>query len=489
MFQVAAFVVVNHAAEGFLGLEVVFLGHIHIRQRYKRLGDPVVIFREVVGHIEDLVFSFVILFQLNGGHGRVIGTLGSIHRLVVARALVEFLDGSIIVTLLEVRLAHDMIDLVDLFFGQVARLTQALAHLNGFVVFAHEEVALHAAFKGFETFERLLGDTRQAFIVFARLIVIALFVLDARHFQQRIVGVVVVGLRQYIIKVCDDLILRPYPFSTFEAIIMRFQQIRAVAEVVEIILQGGLCLLITTVKVEALRIGKGQGVLLSDFHLTSISIDISEVLIQLVLFHIDAADDAQGFTRFIRVGIGGHQILQVGQGLVVLVVVVVNHSDLHHRLTGIARTRPVLDQTVEISDGRALVTMHEISVADFEQRLLIIWCAGISLHQVVQHGNLLIYIAFCTIAKCLLVKRIVGITFPDAGGQVVIIDGIGIATLHEVAVTETDVSIGLEVVVGGRADETSETANGGYIFRLLIVDVTHVVVSERVFRQAGCPFH
>ena len=88
-----------------------------------------------------------------------------------------------------------MVDLVDLVVGQVARLAQALTHLDGFVVIAHEEVALHAAFQGFQASERLLGDARQTFVVFASLAIIALPVFDASHLQQGIIGIVVIGLR------------------------------------------------------------------------------------------------------------------------------------------------------------------------------------------------------------------------------------------------------------------------------------------------------
>ena len=39
LFQVGTLVVVDDAAERFLGLEVVILGHIHVSQRNERLGD------------------------------------------------------------------------------------------------------------------------------------------------------------------------------------------------------------------------------------------------------------------------------------------------------------------------------------------------------------------------------------------------------------------------------------------------------------------
>ena len=117
---------------------------------------------------------------------------------------------------------------------------------------------------------------------------------------------------------------------------MGFQRVCAIAEVVEIILQGGLCLLVTTVEIEILRIGESQRVLLRHLHLSAIGIDVAEIFVQLVLFHVDAADDAQSLTRLVGVGIVGHEALQVLHGLVVLVVVVINHTHFHHRLTGIA---------------------------------------------------------------------------------------------------------------------------------------------------------
>ena len=228
-----------------------------------------------------------------------------------------------------------MVDLIDLLIGQLTRLAHDFTHLDSLVIFAHEEVALHAAFEGFKSLERLLCDAEQALIAFSSLIIIALFILDTSHLQQGIVCVVVVGLRQYIIKVFYDLVFRPYPFSTFEAIIVRLQQISASLEVVEIILQGGLGFLILSIKVEALSIGKGQGILLGDLHLTTIGVDIAKVLIQIVLLHIDAADDVHGFARLVGIGIGGHQILQIGQCLIVLIVVIINHADLHHGLARI----------------------------------------------------------------------------------------------------------------------------------------------------------
>ena len=69
---------------------------------------------------EHLALSFVVFLQLNRSHSGIVSTFGTIHRFVVARALVEFLNGSSVVALLKVRLAHDMVDLVDLLVSQVA---------------------------------------------------------------------------------------------------------------------------------------------------------------------------------------------------------------------------------------------------------------------------------------------------------------------------------------------------------------------------------
>ena len=272
---------------------------------------------------------------------------------------------------------------------------------------------------------------------------------------------------------------------------MGFQQIGTTFEVVEIVLQCRLSLLVLPVKIETLSIGKSQGVLLCDLHLTAVGVDIAEILIQIVLLHVDASDDVHGLARLVRVGIRGYQILQVCQGLVILVVVVIDHANFHHRLTRIARTRTILDEAVEIGNGRSLVAMNEIGVADFEKRLLVIWRAGIGLNHVVQHVDLLVHIAFGTIAKTLLIQCIVGIAFPHAGGKVVIVDGLVVAAIHEETVTEANVSIGLELTLGliGKADKALEALGGGTIIGFLVVDVTQVVVGEGIFRQSRSSAH
>ena len=225
--------------------------------------------------------------------------------------------------------------------------------------------------------------------------------------------------------------------------------------------------------------------MLRHLHLTAIGIDIAEILVELVLLHVDAADDAQRFARLIGIGIGGHEVLQVGQGLVILVVVVINHADLHHRLTRVTRTRPVFDETVEVGDGRAFVAMHEVGIAYLEQSLLIIRCARITLQQIIEHADLLVHITFRAIAEALLEEGVVGVALPDTRGQIIIIDGLVVAAFHEVAVAKANISVRLEVVfaVISQADETPEALGSSIVVGLLVVDVAQVIVGETVFGQ------
>ena len=189
--------------------------------------------------------------------------------------------------------------------------------------------------------------------------------------------------------------------------------------------------------------------------------------------------------------IGGHEALQILQGLIVLVVVVVNHAHLHHRLPRVSGAWALFDEAVEIGNGRAFVAMHEVGIANLKQGLVVIRRARIGLNHVVEHRNLLIHIAFRAITKSLLVKGIIGVAFPDASGNVVIVDGLVVTAFHKEAIAEADVSIGLEVVlaVAGQADETPKTLNGSIIIGFLIVNVAQIVVGEAVFGQAGCRVH
>ena len=103
----------------------------------------------------------------------------------------------------------------------------------------------------------------------------------------------------------------------------------------------------------------------------------------------------------------------------------------------------------------------------------------------------MVHIAFGTVTKCLLINGIVGIALAHARGQVVIIDGVDVVALHVGAVAEADVGIGLEVVLAVVAaiDETVETLFSGIIIGFLIVDVTEVVIGQRIFGKARRRLH
>ena len=136
--------------------------------------------------------------------------------------------------------------------------------------------------------------------------------------------------------------------------------------------------------------------------------------------------------------------------------------------------------------------MNEIGIADFEQCLLIIRRARIGLNQVVQHVDLLVHIAFCAIAKALLIEGIVGIAFPRPNDLVIVVDGISVVAFHKIAVTETKIGIGLEVIlvaVLGKTDEALETHYRSGIISLLVIDVAQIVVRKVILRHAGGRFH
>ena len=151
-----------------------------------------------------------------------------------------------------------MVDLIDLLCGQVTRHSQAFSHFEGFVVVAHEEVALHAAFQRFQSLQRFLCNARKSFVTLACILIVPLFILNTSHLEQRVVGIIVIRLRQNIIKVRDDLFFCSNLLGTLKGIIMSFQQIGTSLEIVEIILQSCLSLLVTAIKIEEFSVGEGK---------------------------------------------------------------------------------------------------------------------------------------------------------------------------------------------------------------------------------------
>ena len=137
--------------------------------------------------------------------------------------------------------------------------------------------------------------------------------------------------------------------------------------------------------------------------------------------------------------------LEIGQRLIVLVVVVIDHTDLHQCLTRIGRARAFPDQSVEGCDGGTFVAINQVCIADLEQGPIVIVGAGISPHHLVQHVDFLIRISFGTVTKSLLEQSVVRISLVDTGGQIIIIHGLVIAAVHEEAVAKTDIGIALQV--------------------------------------------